>query len=93
MLQLEYQDKSLPFFQRSRSLIDWAVAQSGLDDPLSRFTRHELEVLFDQWATRRAEQLQKLLTQARGDQQLVARLVAAAPPAAQQSVRRLTARG
>ncbi len=81
------------FDRTGRSLIDWAVAQSGLDDPLSRFTRHELEVLFDQWATRRAEHLQKLLAQARGDQQLVARLVAAAPPAAQQSVRRLTARG
>ncbi len=81
------------FDRTGHSLIDWAVAQSGLDDPLSRFTRHELEVLFDQWAEHRAEHLQKLLAQARSDHQLVTRLVAAAPPAAKESVRRLTARG
>ena len=80
------------FDRTGRSLIDWAVAQSGLDDPLSRFTRHELEVLFDEWASHRVEHLQKLLAQARTDHQLVMRLVAEAPPAAKESVRRLTAR-
>jgi hypothetical protein len=28
------------------SLIDWAAAQSGLSDPLSHFSRHELEEYF-----------------------------------------------
>ncbi len=79
------------FERTGGSLVDWAVAQSGLDDPLSRFTRHELEVLFDQWASNRQQHLQQLLSQAHGDQQLVSRLSAAAPPAAQESVRRLTA--
>ncbi len=81
------------FERTGRSLMDWAVAQSGLDDPLSRFTRHELEVLFDEWAEHRAEHLQKLLGRARSDHQLVTRLVAEAPPAARESVRRITARG
>lgn len=78
------------FERTGRSLVDWAVAQSGLDDPLSRFTRHELEVLFDQWASNRQQHLQQLFSQAHGDKQLVSRLLAAAPPAARQSVRRLT---
>ncbi len=78
------------FDRTGASLLDWAVAQSGLDDPLSRFTRHELEVFFDQWAGNRTEHLQLLLGQARGDRQLVEKLVAAANPAARESVRRLT---
>lgn len=79
------------FDRTGRGLLDWAVAQSGLEDPLSRFTRHELEVLFDQWAGKRLEHLQLLLEQARGDHRLVEELVAAASPAARESVRRLTA--
>ena len=78
------------FERTGASLLGWAVAQSGLDDPLSRFTRHELEVFFDQWAGNRTEHLQLLLGQARGDRQLVEKLVAAANPAARESVRRLT---
>ena len=31
------------FDRTGRGLVEWAVAQSGLDDPLSRFTRHELD--------------------------------------------------
>ena len=34
------------FTSEARSLIDWAVAQTGLGDPLSRFSRHELEEAF-----------------------------------------------
>ena len=78
------------FERTGASLLGWAVAQSGLDDPLSRFTRHELEVFFDQWAGNRTEHLQLLLGQARGDRQLVEKLVADANPAARESVRRLT---
>ena len=70
--------------------MDWAVAQSGLNDPLSRFTRHELEELFDQWAAQREEMLQKLVGEARSEPDLLRKLVAAAPPAARESLRRLT---
>jgi hypothetical protein len=79
------------FERTGRSLIDWAIAQSGLTDPLSRFTRHELEVLFDQWAAQRDEYLERLLDEVRGDSGAVAKLVAAAPAGAQEAVRRLTA--
>ena len=79
-------------FDRSgRSLIDWAVAQSGLDDPLTRFTRHELELMFDQWVSGRDRQLQRLLEEARSEQAMVSELVASAPPPARESVRKLTA--
>ena len=78
------------FERTGRGLVEWAVAQSGLDDPLSRFTRHELEVLFDEWASNRQQHLQQLFSQAHSDQQLVSRLLSDAPPAAQASVRRLT---
>lgn len=78
------------FDRTGRGLIEWAVAQSGLDDPLSRFTRHELESLFDEWASNRQQHLQQLFSQAPSDKQLLSRLLSAAPPAAQASVRRLT---
>ena len=79
-------------FQRvGRALIDWAVAQSGLSDPLSRFTRHELEQLFDRWAEHRDSHLHRLLKEAQGDATLTQELVASALAPAQEAVRRLTA--
>jgi hypothetical protein len=79
------------FERTGRSVIDWAVAQSGLADPLSRFTRHELEVLFDQWAAQRDEQMGRLLQEVKVDPGVVAKLVDSAPPRARDAVRRLTA--
>jgi len=82
-------------FNRSgRGLIDWAVAQTGLDDPLSRFTRQELEQRFDRWAFERENHLVKLLQEARApgnDQSAIAATIKAAPPEAHEVVRRLTA--
>ncbi len=79
------------FGRTGRALMDWAVAQSGLEDPLTRFTRHELELLFDQWAVQREAHLYKLLQEARSDPGLVNELLAAVPPPARDAVRRLTA--
>ncbi|MHC4305620.1 MAG: DUF3553 domain-containing protein [Planctomycetota bacterium] len=79
------------FERTGRSLIDWAIAQSGLADPLSRFTRHELEVLFDQWAARRDEHMGGLLQEIKAGPDVVAKLVESAPPGARDAVRRLTA--
>ncbi len=62
------------FGRTGSTLVDWAVAQSGLDDPLSRFTRHELELMFDQWASAREELLNKLLGEARAERAPIARL-------------------
>jgi hypothetical protein len=79
------------FDRTGRSLLDWAVAQSGLTDPLSRFTRHELEVLFDQWAAQRDEHLGRLLQEVKVEPKMVAKLVESAPAGARDAVRRLTA--
>ncbi|MHC4947851.1 MAG: DUF3553 domain-containing protein [Planctomycetota bacterium] len=78
-------------FDRSgRGLIDWAVAQTGLDDPLTRFTRHELEQLYDRWAAARHEHLGRLLADPDADRTLVAELVEKAPSPAREAVRRFT---
>jgi hypothetical protein len=79
-------------FDRSgRGLIDWAIAQSGLDDPLARFNRHELEQYFDRWAVERDAQLGRLLQEAAFDSRLIEHLLAQAPPDAEKAVRRLMA--
>lgn len=59
------------FNSNGASLIDWAVAQTGLDDPLSRFNRHELEEFFKQWARVRDEQLRSLMNDARRNREQV----------------------
>lgn len=83
-------------FDRSgRGLMDWAVAQSGLDDPLSRFSRQELEQKFDRWCYERDQFLAKLLQEVRSasmlsnDQSLLNNAMKEAPPAAAEAVRRL----
>jgi hypothetical protein len=79
-------------FDRSgRGLIDWAVAQSGLDDPLTRFNRHELEQYFDRWAIERDAQLGRLLQETSFDSKLIEHLLTQAPPDAEKAVRRLMA--
>ena len=80
-------------FDRSgRGLMNWAVAQTGLDDPLSKFTRHELEEKFDRWAYERDSHLTKLIQEARApgsEPGVVNAALKSAPPAAQDTVRRL----
>lgn len=44
-----------------RSLLDWAVVQTGADDPLSHMTRHELEQAFENFAINRDRHLRKLI--------------------------------
>jgi hypothetical protein len=104
-------DPFLPFAKRAEivlglyrfqptggKLIDWAVAQSGLDDPLARFNRHELEVFFERWTFERDLALVRLAQEARLSSESSAELerrVAAAPPALQPAIqkalRRVTA--
>jgi len=76
-----------------RGLSDWAVARSGLDDPLSRFTRHELEQFFDRWRFLRDKHLVKVLEEARNDDpQAAEAILAQAPPAAKHAVSKSNAR-
>lgn len=71
------------------SIIDWAASQSGLADPLSRFTRHELEALFRAFERRRDAHLKRLSDDVRnlGPAELAA-AVQDAPPAGKRALSR-----
>jgi hypothetical protein len=45
----------------ARSILDWAMAQTGLADPLTKYTRHELEQAFPRFARDRDALLQELV--------------------------------
>ncbi|MDP7069849.1 MAG: DUF3553 domain-containing protein [Phycisphaerales bacterium] len=62
-----------------RALVDWAVAQTGLDDPLSRFNRQELETHFRKWQQVRDSHLAKLAYEARQKGLSVDQVLAAGP--------------
>lgn len=80
-------------FDPHRTLIDWAVAQSGLGDPLTRFSRHDLEQQFRLWAMERDAALARLLadSELRSQPEVVRRMVAGAPSIAQQAARKAAA--
>ena len=74
-------------------LIDWAAAQSGLKDPLTKFNRHELEEYYKRFEMARDAHLKKLVGESqRADPSMLGRLTAAAPPLAKQALRRVTVR-
>ena len=78
------------FGKQGGTLLDWAAAQTGLADPLSLFSRHELEQLFDRFAVNRDQHLKKLvLDMKKHDAAELARLLATAPAPAQQALRRM----
>lgn len=81
------------FSAEGASLVDWAVAQSGLADPLSRYSRHELEALFKRFDRAREAHLQELLQQLRKrSPEKVKQLVAAASPPARAAAQRILSR-
>lgn len=63
------------FRPEGASLIDWAIAQSGLDDPLSRFNRHQLEEFFSRWAWERDEHARQLFLEAKRNGEAVDDLI------------------
>ncbi|MBX3380549.1 MAG: DUF3553 domain-containing protein [Phycisphaeraceae bacterium] len=78
------------FTPSGASLLDWAVMQSGMRDPLSRYNRHELETLFsrfrqnlDAHARKTLKELKKL------DAAAFSQVLAQATPEAQAAVRRI----
>ncbi|MCC6322796.1 MAG: DUF3553 domain-containing protein [Phycisphaerales bacterium] len=80
------------FTPTGASLLDWAAAQSGLADPMSRFNRHELERFFESFVIARDNHLKKLATEMkRTNPTALARAVAQAPASAQQALRRIDA--
>lgn len=56
-----------------RPLIDWAVGQTGMDDPLSKYTRHDLEQAFARFARDRDLHLKEMVRQLKrnGKQQIL----------------------
>lgn len=71
------------------SLLDWAAMQSGLKDPLSRFTRHDLEQLFDRFRNALDTHLKRLvLDLKKADPAALTEVASAASPAAKQALRR-----
>lgn len=81
--RLDYALQLYRFTPQGASLIDWAVAQSGLDDPLSRFNRHELEEFFGRWAWARDEHVRALVGEARRNSEKIDDLLQSAGPAIQ----------
>lgn len=71
------------------SLLDWAAMQSGLKDPLTRFTRHELERYFERFRFALDAHLRRLVHELKKeDPAVLSALVAAASPDAKQALRR-----
>lgn len=72
------------------SILDWASMQTGLKDPLSRFSRHELEGLFDRFKVALDAHLKRLVLELKKeDPAAVAELANAAPPLGRQALRRI----
>ena len=71
-------------FDGGAKLIDWAVAQSGLDDPLSRFNRTELESFYKEWSLERDLALHRLVSDFRRQRKPVEGLLVDAPRSALQ---------
>lgn len=80
------------FSDRAGSLLDWAAAQTGLRDPLARFSRHELESHFQKFQFNLDNHLKKLVRELRkADPATLAAVTAAAAPSAKQALRRADA--
>ena len=77
------------FDKSGKGLMDWAVAQTGIDDPLSRFSRQELEQHFARFATERDAHLNRLLQETRGDMNLINAALQNPPPAAMDALRKV----
>ncbi|MGE0301544.1 MAG: DUF3553 domain-containing protein [Phycisphaerales bacterium] len=78
------------FTGEGSSLLDWAAMQSGLKDPMTKFSRHELEELFRRFIQVRDEHLRRLAQELRKTEPgLLAEAQRTAPKFAQQVLRRL----
>lgn len=81
------------FTHSARSILDWSIAQSGMEDPLAHFNRQELETLFNKWARLRDVHLFSVLQEAEKlDADRAKAILAGAPAEARQAMRRLYAR-
>ncbi len=78
------------------SLLDWAASQSGLPDPLTRFSRHDLEDLYDRFVHRLDEHLGQLIVEVKRSvgtgvsETELQRVVTGAPEAGRAALKRLS---
>ena len=86
--RLEFIYSLYRFNRNGGSLIEWAMAQSGLDDPMSRFNRHELEQFFDRWSWERDRTLARTLEECRKAGDPIDILIKQAPPAARRGLKK-----
>lgn len=78
------------FSDQGSSLLDWASMQTRLKDPMTRFSRHELEDFFRRFAQNRDEHLRSLLLEAKKkDPETIARVASKALPAARTAMQRV----
>ena len=90
--RLEHTLKQYRFQPRGASLLDWAAAQTGLADPLSRFSRQELEQFFRRYADARDNHLAELAAELRRtDPPALDEVLRNAPHDARHVVRRIHA--
>jgi Protein of unknown function (DUF3553) len=76
--------------QTPGGLLDWAARQTGLKDPLSRFSRHELEQIHQRFVMNVDAHLRRLLKELRKvEPQAVLEVASSAGPAAKQALRRV----
>ncbi len=81
------------FSEHGGSILDWAAMQSGMKDPMSRFSRHELEDLFKRWAQIRDEHFKKTIIEfKRNEPAMLSDVMNAAPRSAQQAMKRIEGR-
>jgi len=72
-----------------KGLMEWAMGQTGMDDPLTRFNRTELEVYFKQYSFLLKQHLSKLLSEMYSDKKMLQQLLAEAPEGARRAVAKL----
>jgi Protein of unknown function (DUF3553) len=71
------------------SLLDWAAMQTGMKDPLSRFSRHDLEHQFQRFSHALDQHVRKLVQELkREDAQALSQVLSSAPPEAKRALRR-----
>lgn len=86
--RLEETLKLFRFTREPAALLDWASTQTGLADPLTRFSRTELEQFFVRYEHNREKHLHTTVQEARrSDQAATDRLLSTAPRAAQNILR------
>jgi len=82
--------KLYKYSEHGASLLDWAASQTGLKDPMTRFSRHELEDFFKRFCFVRDEQLKRVVIEVKKTEpSVLAAQLAAAPRSAQQALRRM----